>query len=570
MTAKRFTVLGAAADATVLTSLSEGLEALSNGTFDVEAHHSAAGLKRAMETHRAAGRHVPLVIADRYLTDGSGIDALIALTDREAQRGVRKAVLVPHAQLDEVGKAGGAGGLDATIARPWDDDQFRVAVTRLVTEFFLEVDPRILESIPDLVHVRLLAHAFTEATARSRVADEGGAGLPFCFLGDLHLSDDEVERLMIAELDRSLGNPPRRYVPAGALIVAEGDPIDGVNVILEGRVRLFRKVEGNEIDFHHRTAGRILGLLALSRSRPAFFSIEAETDVTLLPITQEQLDSALHDSAVLAAHFTSVLMRSLARRNLQSIERQLETRRVASTRIRESERLAVVGQLAAGVAHELNNPLQGIVAYSHLLLERTTEDTRQRETLEKIVVQADRCRAIVRALLDFSRPQKPRLQPSNINSILAECLELVGSQALFHNIEIEAHLDPQLPRVLTDPSQMEQVFTNLILNAAEAMEGAGRLTIATRVDLAGDRVEIQFRDTGPGIPGHLLEQVFDPFFSTKQEAHGTGLGLSISYGIVREHGGSITAESQPGGGATFLVRVPITAERLWIGNEEEE
>ena len=379
------------------------------------------------------------------------------------------------------------------------------------------------------------------------------------FLSDRTLADEDLEQAMIDELERVLDHPPRSRLPAGTLLVAEGDTIDGITVVLDGEVRLFREVDGREIVFHHLTAGRIVGLMALAQSRPAVFSVKAATEVTVLPVSLEQIDSALRDSPSLTASFVSVLVRSLARRNVRSIEQQLRIREFATTRIKESERLAVVGQLAAGVAHELNNPLQGIVSYSHLLLERTDEDDPRRASIEKIVGQADRCRTIVRALLDFSRPSKPQKQPSDLNSILGNCLDLLEGQTVFLNVEINQDLDPALPLVTADPSQMQQVLVNLIINAIEAMDGIGRLTICTR-HLNG-YVEVEISDSGPGIAPGDIERVFDPFFSTKQASHGTGLGLAISYGIVREHQGDITASSEFGNGATFVVRLPIEADR---------
>ena len=146
-----------------------------------------------------------------------------------------------------------------------------------------------------------------------------------------------------------------------------------------------------------------------------------------------------------------------------------------------------------------------------------------------------------------------------MNSILGDCLDLMEGQALFLNIEVDQSLDPALPLVTADPSQMQQVFVNLIINAVEAMDGAGRLAIITRQ--SNGYVEIEFSDSGPGIVPEDLERVFDPFFSTKQASHGTGLGLAISYGIVQEHQGSIAVTSDFGAGATFVVRLPIEADR---------
>ncbi|MBI4659007.1 MAG: cache domain-containing protein [Verrucomicrobia bacterium] len=229
-------------------------------------------------------------------------------------------------------------------------------------------------------------------------------------------------------------------------------------------------------------------------------------------------------------------------------------------KIMESERLALIGQLSAGVAHEINNPLQGIVTYSRLLLERMPAGGPGREFAQKIVTQADRCRDIIRGLLDFARPRKPDKRRSVVNVVLQECVSLVANQALFHNIEVVQDFDPNLPPVFMDPSQIQQVFMNLLINAAEAMAGGGKLTLSTRFDPAGKTVEVDFTDTGHGIREEDLERVFDPFFTTKEVGHGTGLGLAISFGIVKEHQGTISVESAVGQGATFIVRLPMSAE----------
>jgi two-component system NtrC family sensor kinase len=240
-------------------------------------------------------------------------------------------------------------------------------------------------------------------------------------------------------------------------------------------------------------------------------------------------------------------------------KRDEKVREFTTRRIMESERLAHIGQLAAGVAHEINNPLTGIVTYSHLLLERSVVGNGTRESLEKIVKQANRCRDIIRGLLDFARQRKPEKRLSNVNRVLEECVSLVDNQALFHNIRIVQHLAQDLPKVLMDPSQIQQVFMNMIINAAEAMHGNGQLTITTRHVLADSAVEVEFTDSGHGIKEEDLDRIFNPFFTTKEVGHGTGLGLAISYGIVQEHKGTITVESQEGQGATFTIRLPVTS-----------
>ena len=241
--------------------------------------------------------------------------------------------------------------------------------------------------------------------------------------------------------------------------------------------------------------------------------------------------------------------------SLQQRDEQL--REFAQSRIRESARLAIAGQLAAGVAHELNNPLQGIIAYAHMLLEKVPPDSPLRPSLQKIAAQADRSREIIRGLLDFARPRPPHVRPANVNVILQECVALVENQAMFHNIRVIRNLQPDLPAAVVDPSQMQQVFMNMVVNAAEAMAGVGTLILSTRFDPAQRRIEIAISDTGHGIRPEDLERIFDPFFTTKPSGHGVGLGLAISYGIVKEHKGTITVQSEVGKGTTFTITLPV-------------
>ncbi|MEZ0396012.1 MAG: cache domain-containing protein [Anaerolineales bacterium] len=250
-------------------------------------------------------------------------------------------------------------------------------------------------------------------------------------------------------------------------------------------------------------------------------------------------------------------------------ERDERLKEYAKRKIMESERLALIGQLAANVAHDLNNPLQGIVTYSYLLLESETCNPEEKENVQKIVTQANRCRDIIRGLLDFSRQKKPDKTLCDVNNLLTACVSLVERQALFHNIKVNMDLEENLPRVILDPSQMERVFLNLIINAAEAMDGNGQLFLSTRHNREGNCVEIKVRDTGHGISEENLEKIFDPFFTTKETGHGVGLGLAISFGIIKEHNGHISVESTPGQGATFTVSLPLTTETLGMEKDGE-
>ena len=246
-------------------------------------------------------------------------------------------------------------------------------------------------------------------------------------------------------------------------------------------------------------------------------------------------------------------------------ERDEQLKEFTRRKIMESERLALIGQLSANVAHELNNPLQGIVTYSHLLLEDKSPEDLENDSLQKIVIQANRCRDIIRGLLDFSRQRKPDKTLCDVNDVLKSCVSLLDRQAQFHNIQINYDLQVDLPKAVIDPSQIERVFMNLIINAAEAMDGNGQLTLSTRFDSLERFIELEFSDTGHGISRENLEKIFDPFFTTKDTGHGVGLGLAISYGIVKEHKGTVSVESEIGQGTTFTVRLPVTVEES-IGN----
>ncbi|HDO21673.1 MAG TPA: hypothetical protein ENG86_02305, partial [Nitrospirae bacterium] len=229
-----------------------------------------------------------------------------------------------------------------------------------------------------------------------------------------------------------------------------------------------------------------------------------------------------------------------------------------------TEKLASLGRMAAGVAHELNSPLTGIVTFSHLLLDRIPpENKMDREDVEVIIEQAERCSKIIKGLLGFSRAMPAEKNEININKTLRHSIGMIKNQAKFHNISMEMKLDESLPVVNGDASQIEQVFLNLFINAADAMNDKGEIRIKTSNIQIDNKpyVEIVISDTGPGIPEANMSRLFEPFFTTKPVGKGTGLGLAVSHGIIRKHGGHIVVQSRPGEGASFLVRLPVPDSR---------
>ncbi|MCD6569144.1 MAG: cache domain-containing protein [Deltaproteobacteria bacterium] len=241
----------------------------------------------------------------------------------------------------------------------------------------------------------------------------------------------------------------------------------------------------------------------------------------------------------------------------------------AFMQITRTERLAALGQMAAGVAHEINNPLGGILLYSNLILEDLSKDDPLKENIEKIIYQTDRCKKIVQNLLDFARTPSGEMVFLNINDVLTTTLNLVKDQSMFHGIGIETRLEEGLPEVKGDRSRLEQAFLNLIINAAEAMDGKGKLSIRTTLS-STSHVKIFISDTGGGIDKAYLPHIFEPFFTTKDPGRGTGLGLSITYGIIRRHNGFIDVESDEEKGTTFIISLPIGTDSDNSKDQDQE
>lgn len=249
----------------------------------------------------------------------------------------------------------------------------------------------------------------------------------------------------------------------------------------------------------------------------------------------------------------------------KTLERKVEERTKELTEMQshliQSEKLASLGKLAAGIAHEINNPLGGILIYSNLLLEDTDKNSPHYENLKKIVKETSRCKDIVKGLLEFARPKEPEMSSVNINEIVERSLAIMERQALFQNIAINKTYANNLPRIVADSAQLQQVFMNIILNSAEAMDGKGVLTLSTSLNPDESYIEISFSDTGCGINEEDKKRLFEPFFSTKEVGKGTGLGLAISYSIIQKHKGTIKFQSQVGEGSTFTVKIPVEKER---------
>jgi two-component system NtrC family sensor kinase len=224
----------------------------------------------------------------------------------------------------------------------------------------------------------------------------------------------------------------------------------------------------------------------------------------------------------------------------------------------QADKLASVGRLAAGIAHEINNPLTGVLSYASLLRKRLDGDKETCDDLDVIVRETVRCRGIIRGLLDFARPTAPARKPMDLDEVVRRAVSVVMTQLSLHHVDLSLDLASDLPTVYADANQIQQVVVNLLLNAADAIGTEGGSIRATTRRVPSSSIELLLKDSGCGIPPEDLPRIFEPFFTTKGN-HGTGLGLAVSWGIVEAHGGSLEVQSELGHGTTFTLRLSTVA-----------
>jgi len=273
------------------------------------------------------------------------------------------------------------------------------------------------------------------------------------------------------------------------------------------------------------------------------------------------MTAALRDSQQELRDWAHVLEKKVEERSQKLLIAELGAAR--------REKLASVGLLAAGIAHELNNPLTGILTFSSLLRKKLPEGSRDAEDLDLVIQETKRCSVIIRRLLDFAREKTPEKKYADLNRVIEDAVRLVERPAHLHDIEIVLDLMAGLPPVWIDEDLIKQVIVNMVVNAQHAIEDKGSITLRSRL-CPGPRspepgaqavpmVEVSIADTGCGIPAQNLQRIFDPFFTTKGVGQGTGLGLSVSHGIVKAHGGAIEVESAVNEGSTFRIFLPMEA-----------
>jgi len=306
-------------------------------------------------------------------------------------------------------------------------------------------------------------------------------------------------------------------------------------------------------------AGMVLALglgyiIANKMSRPVQQLIEASNQVSQGNLSPEIGPISKSEIGVLQKTFKEMLTSIQERDKRQRVESEIK--------LLQSEKQASIGKLAGGVAHEINNPLTGIFTFTHMLLRRNDIPEEVRIDLETIAQETERVRKIVKGLLDFSRQTELDREPADVNRLIRHTVSLVENQALIKGVSLNFEQGEGLPMITLDRNQMQSVLLNIVINALDATDPGGSITVTTGIGVSTSKpgqkgIEILCTDTGCGIPPENLNKLFDPFFTTKEVGHGTGLGLSVSYGIVERHGGTIWVQSKVGKGSTFKVWLPI-------------
>ncbi|RMH72608.1 MAG: sensor histidine kinase [Gemmatimonadetes bacterium] len=315
-------------------------------------------------------------------------------------------------------------------------------------------------------------------------------------------------------------------------------------------------------------------LIALNRKRMVIFGIVVLTLVSVIlwrlvqKLVGEPVKMLVEATKVIASGNLNHKIKINSRDELgdlaQAFNVMTEKLVEAQHQVYQQDKLASLGRLAAGVAHEINNPLTGILTYSSFLLKRSEHYPEIKDDLDVIVRETKRCRDIVKGLLDFARQVPSKKSHLNINDVICHSLDLLENQLLLHHIHVEKELSPTVPDIIADANQMEQVFINLIVNAADAIgeQKNGVLRIKSEAQMINFRnyVKIDLSDNGCGMSEDQLSKIFEPFYTTKGQK-GTGLGLAVVWGIMEKHGGKIKVESQPGQGTTFTLLFPVDGEQ---------
>ncbi|MBE0409151.1 MAG: cache domain-containing protein [Anaerolineales bacterium] len=421
------------------------------------------------------------------------------------------------------------------------------------------------EIIGTVTTLHLLNNDFTLV---DKIKDLAGVDSATIFLGDLRISTN----VLTIEGDRAIGTRVSEEV-SQVIFGEEREFIGKAFVVVEDYITRYDPIRNH--------SGEIVGILYVGSKQASFqrlintfnqrillvalgmvlLTIIITTPVSLyVTWPLRQLKSLVAANERVAKGDMSVRVPVLNRGEIGMLERSfnsmLDTLQATQDQLIQTEKLASIGQLAAGVAHELNNPLGTILLYSDILMNEIPQNSSHKKDLEIIVNETKRCKWIVSSLLEFARHNQVFAQPTELNDLILYVMEVEGKHYEMENIEFWIELDPNLPKIEVDPAQIQQILFNLIENAVEALPEGGKIFIRTR-NQPSDMITIEIEDTGVGIPADKLSLLFKPFYTTKPLGKGTGLGLAIVYGIIKLHRGQITVSSEVSKGTTFTIQLPI-------------
>lgn len=503
---------------------------LSNGYLVDTAANGVAAVERI----RTGGYHV--VISDIKMPRMGGLELLEAV--KKLSPDTEVILSTAYGTIGTAVEAMRRGAYDF-VQKPFNLDEMLALIKKALEKNELQTLVGVYETskavffsikLEELLPVMSrLAAGILKADDSSILLSDGNGRLVMA--ASFGIEDERVKTAHLALGERVAGKVAQSAAPAIVNGPLSADPrFSGVPVLRE----IF-----SSLVYPLILDGRLLGVLNASRtSRREVF---CAADLRGATIFCSQIAQAIHNAGL-----------------YRELDMKVRELREMQTQLVQSEKLAAVGKLAAGVAHEINNPLTGIIGFAELLLHGGGLSPQQRSDVETIVRECLRCKVIVKNLLQFSRRRQEKKELLDLKALLTLVLQLAGYELRRTGVEVRAEFPPDFPKVLGNAAQLEQVFLNLIGNARQAMEGLrypGRLKIGAAVE--GAFGVLRFEDNGCGIEPGDIGKVFDPFFTTRPA--GTGLGLSISYGVIRQHGGSIRVESEPGKGAVFIVSLPLGA-----------
>ncbi len=468
-----------------------------------------------------------LAVCDMNMPRLAGLEVLEAIRDRDPDMEV--IMMTGYATVESAVQAMKKGAYDF-VQKPFSLDELLMLVQKSLEKQNLKLTMAVYEAS------RLIFRSIKLE-----------ALLPLVAQLSLKILDADDASIMIAD---DAGHLTTKAT-AGHTPADVGGPVTGVDIAIAEKVAEGREplVVSNpsSIDPRLKDMPGIKGIKS-SIVHPLFVDDHLVGVINFNRTINEKIFG--HMDLRIATIFASQIAQAIQNANLY---RRLEEKQ---TQLVQSEKLASIGMLTAGIAHELNNPLNGIMGFAQLLLEDVSLSSRQREDIKTISDESVRCRNIIKNLLQFSRKAQQPVEPVKILPVLVTTMDLFRYEFSSGNIVMEKDVPEDLPAVLGDASQLQQVFINLITNAQHAMDGVTNPLLKIHARAQDGRVILRFIDNGMGIEKKSLGRIFDPFFTTKAVGKGTGLGLSICYGIISQHQGSMRVESETGKGATFIVELP--------------